>query len=163
MSLCSASGTSVICSSHTKNITTKRARTCHCRRTRRFLALSRPSGRRWPCQFWVGYTTNTFELEFPTRTGRPLMLSYDQAAAKMQWREAVRAVTEAIEDAGGIVNNVNDAKLDAVEAWIGESRRWLLDGLRLGRIDVAKANRAMCAADKLLYQIERVRERIRNI
>jgi hypothetical protein len=38
-----------------------------------------------------------------------------------------------------------------------------LDGLRLGRIDVAKANRAMCAADKLLYQIERVRERIRNI
>ena len=58
------------------------------------------------------------------------MLSYDQAAAKMQWREAVRAVTEAIEDAGGIVNNVNDAKLDAVEAWIGESRRWLLDGLR---------------------------------
>jgi hypothetical protein len=51
------------------------------------------------------------------------MLSYDQAAAKMQWREAVRAVTEAIEDAGGVVNNVNDAKLDAVEAWIGESRR----------------------------------------
>ena len=90
------------------------------------------------------------------------MLSYDQAAAKMQWREAVRAVTEAIEDAG-VVNNVNDAKLDAVAAWIGESRRWLLDGLRLGRIDVAKANRAMCAADKLLCQIERVRERIRNI
>src|SRR5262249_18307531 len=82
------------------------------------------------------------------KRGRPLMLSYDQAAAKMQWREAVRAVTEAIEDAGGVVNNVNDAKLDAVEAWIGESRRWLLDGLRLGRIDVAKANRAMCAADK---------------
>ena len=73
-----------------------------------------------------------------------------------------RAVAEAIEDAGGVVNNVNDAKLDAVEAWIGESRRWLLDGLRLGRIDVAKANRAMCAADNLLYQIERVRERIRN-
>jgi len=97
------------------------------------------------------------------RKGRPLMLSYDQAAAKMQWREAVRAVTEAIEDAGGVVDNVNDAKLDAVEAWIGESRRRLLDGLRLGRIDVAKANRAMCAADKLLYQIERVRERIRNI
>jgi len=42
------------------------------------------------------------------------MLSYDQAAAKMQWREAVRAVTEAIEDAGGVANNVNDAKLDAV-------------------------------------------------
>ena len=89
------------------------------------------------------------------------MLSYDQAAAKMQWREAVRVVAEAIEDAGGVVHNVNDAKLDAVEAWIGESR--LLDGLRLGRIDVAKANRTMWAADKLLYQIERVRERIRNI
>ena len=59
------------------------------------------------------------------------MLSYDQAAAKKQWREAVRAVTEAIEDAGGVVNNVNDAKLDAVEVWIGESRRGLLDGLRL--------------------------------
>src|SRR5262249_7701179 len=55
---------------------------------------------------------------------------------------------------------VNEARLDAVEAWIGESRRWLLDGLRLGRIDVAKANRAMCAADKLLYRIERGRERI---
>src|SRR5262249_60671290 len=73
------------------------------------------------------------------------MLSYDQAAAKMQWRDAVRAVTEAIEDAGGVVKNVNDAKLEAVEAWIGESRRWLLDGLRLGRIDVAKANRATLA------------------
>jgi hypothetical protein len=53
------------------------------------------------------------------------MISYDQAAAKKQWREAVRAVAEAIEDAGGVVNNVNDAKLDGVEAWIGESRRWL--------------------------------------
>ena len=51
------------------------------------------------------------------------MLSYDQAAAKKQWREAVRAVTEAIEDAGGVADNVNDAKLDAVDAWIGESRR----------------------------------------
>ena len=91
------------------------------------------------------------------------MISYDPAAAKKQWREAVRAVAEAIEDAGGVINNINDAKLDAVEAWIGESRRWLLDGLRLGRIDVAKANRAMCAADNLLYRIERVRERIRNI
>ena len=88
------------------------------------------------------------------------MISYDPAAAKKQWREAVRAVAEAIEDARGVVNNVNDAKLDAC---IGESRRWLLDGLRLGRIDVAKANRAMCAADNLLYRIERVRERIRNI
>ena len=68
------------------------------------------------------------------------MLSYDQAAAKMQWREADRAVTEAIEDAGRVANNVNDAKLDAVEAWIGESRQWLLAGLRQGRIDVAKAN-----------------------
>ena len=90
------------------------------------------------------------------------MLSYDQAAAKNQWREAVRAVAEAIQDAGGVVNNVNDARLDAVEAWIGESRQWLLAGLRQGRIDVAKANRAMCAADKLLCRIERVKERIRN-
>ena len=49
------------------------------------------------------------------------MLSYDQAAAKKQWRE--RAVAEAIEDAGGVADNVNDAKLDAVDAWIGESRR----------------------------------------
>jgi hypothetical protein len=46
------------------------------------------------------------------------MLSYDQAAAKKQWREAVRA-----------------ARLDAVEEWIGESRQWLLAGLRQGRID----------------------------
>src|SRR6516225_10143412 len=84
------------------------------------------------------------------------MLSYDQAAAKKQWREAVRAVAEAIEDAGGVVNNVNEARLDAVEAWIGESRQWLLAGLRQGRIDVAKANRAMWAADELLYRIERV-------
>ena len=76
------------------------------------------------------------------------MLSYHQAAAKKQWREAVRAV-----------NNVNDARLDAVEAWIGESRQWLLAGLRQGRIDVAKANRAMCAADNLLYRIERAREK----
>src|SRR5262244_2861242 len=69
------------------------------------------------------------------------MLSYDQAAAKNQWREAVRAVAEAIQDAGGVVNNVNDARLDAVEEWIGESRQWLLAGLRQRRIDVAKANR----------------------
>ena len=78
------------------------------------------------------------------------MLSYDQAAAKKQWREAVRAVAEAIEDTGGVVNNVNEATFDAVEAWIGESRQWLLAGLRQGGIDVAKANRAMWAADKLL-------------
>jgi len=49
-----------------------------------------------------------------------------------------------------------------VEEWIGESRQWLLAGLRQGCIDVAKANRAMCEADKLLYRIERARERIRN-
>ena len=42
------------------------------------------------------------------------MLSYDQTAAKKQWRGAVRVVAEAIEDAGGVANNVNDAKLDAV-------------------------------------------------
>ena len=73
-----------------------------------------------------------------------------------------QGLAEAIEDTGGVANNVNDAKLDAVEAWIGESRQWLLAGLRQGHIDVAKANRAMCAADKLLCRIERVRERIRN-
>ena len=67
------------------------------------------------------------------------MLSYDHAAAKKQWREAVRAVAEAIEDAGGVVDNVNDAKLDTVEAWIGESRRWLLDGLRPVYIDAERS------------------------
>ena len=46
------------------------------------------------------------------------MLSYDQAAAKKQWREAVGAVAEAIEDAGGVVTNVNDARVDAVEVHV---------------------------------------------
>ena len=67
------------------------------------------------------------------------MLSYDHAAAKKQWREAARAVAEAIEDAGGVVDNVNDAKLDTVEAWIGESRRRLLDGLRPVYIDAERS------------------------
>ena len=35
----------------TKNITTRRARICRCRRTRRSPAPSRPSVRRWPCQY----------------------------------------------------------------------------------------------------------------
>jgi len=69
---------------------------------------------------------------------------------RRKWREAVRAVAEAIEDTGGVVNNVNEATFDAVEAWIGESRQWLLAGPRQGGIDVAKANRPMWAADKLL-------------
>jgi ABC-type amino acid transport substrate-binding protein len=53
--------------------------------------------------------------------------------------------------------NQREARLYAVEKWIGESWQWLLAGLRQGRIDVAKANRAMWAADKLLYRIERVK------
>jgi hypothetical protein len=43
-----ASGTYVICSSRTKNTTTRPARTCHWRRTRRSPARSRSSVRRWP-------------------------------------------------------------------------------------------------------------------
>jgi len=50
------------------------------------------------------------------------MLSYDQAAAKVQWRDAVRAVTEAIEDAGGVVNNVNDASTASLRVHWGISR-----------------------------------------
>jgi hypothetical protein len=42
---------------------------CHCRRTRRSLAPSRPSVRRWLCQFWAGCTTNISEREFPIGTG----------------------------------------------------------------------------------------------
>ena len=68
MSLCLASGISAICSNRTKNITTRRARTCHCRRTRRSPALCRPSVRPWPCSSWVGCTINIYEYEFPTGT-----------------------------------------------------------------------------------------------
>jgi len=50
------------------------------------------------------------------------MLSYDQAAAKVQWRDAVRTVTEAIEDAGGVVNNVNDASTASLRVHWGISR-----------------------------------------
>ena len=31
---------------------------------------SRPSVTRWPCPFWAGCTTNIYECEFPTGTGR---------------------------------------------------------------------------------------------
>src|SRR5262249_57864987 len=91
-------------------------------------------------------TSSAMSSPAARKRGRPLMLSYDQAAAKKQWREAVRAVAEAIEDAGGAVNNRNDANPDAVEAWVGESRRRASDGPPLRRIPVAKANHATCAA-----------------
>ena len=68
--VCLASGTFVICSTHIKNTTTRRARICPWRRTRRSRARSRPSVKPWPCRSWVGSTTNMFEPEFPTRTGR---------------------------------------------------------------------------------------------
>jgi hypothetical protein len=68
MSLCLASGTLVIYSNRIKNITTRRAHTYRCRRTRRSPAPSRPSVRRWSCQFWAGCTTNISEREFPTGT-----------------------------------------------------------------------------------------------
>jgi hypothetical protein len=51
-----------------QNTTTKHARTCHCKRTRRSPVRSRPSVRRWPCRSWVGCTINISECEFPTRT-----------------------------------------------------------------------------------------------
>jgi len=72
MSLCLANGISAICSIRIKNITTKLARTCHCTKTRRSRALSRPSVARWRCQFWADCTTNMFEFEFPTRTTKPV-------------------------------------------------------------------------------------------
>src|SRR6266849_3052057 len=69
MSLCLASSTFAICSTHIKNITTKLAHTCHCTRMHRSPAPSRPSVTRWPCQFWAGCTTNIYECNFPTGTG----------------------------------------------------------------------------------------------
>ena len=69
MSLCLASGTFVICSTHIKNTTTRPAPLCPWRRTRRFRARSRPAVKPWPCRSWIGSTTNMFEPEFPTRTG----------------------------------------------------------------------------------------------
>jgi hypothetical protein len=56
MSLCLASSTFVICSNRISNITTRRARTYHWRRTRRSPAPSRPSVRRWQCPSWAGCT-----------------------------------------------------------------------------------------------------------
>jgi hypothetical protein len=58
MSSCLASGIFVICSNHTKNITTRHARTYHWRRMRRSPAPSKPPVKRWPCQFWAVCTTN---------------------------------------------------------------------------------------------------------
>jgi hypothetical protein len=40
------------------------------RRMHRSPAPSRPSVARWPCQLWAGCTTNIYECEFPTGTGR---------------------------------------------------------------------------------------------
>src|SRR6266849_3792141 len=68
MSSCLANGTFVICSNRTKNITTRPARTYHCKRTRRSRALCRPSVRHWLCPSWAAYTTNISECEFPTGT-----------------------------------------------------------------------------------------------
>src|SRR5712692_10411299 len=68
MSSCLASSTFVICSNRIKNITTRPARTYHCRRTRRSPAPSGPSVKRWPCQFWAGCTINISEREFPIGT-----------------------------------------------------------------------------------------------
>jgi hypothetical protein len=68
MSSCLASAISGICSNRTKNITTRRARTYHYRRTRR---SPRRAGRRsevCPVPSWVGYITNISEREFPTGT-----------------------------------------------------------------------------------------------
>jgi hypothetical protein len=48
----------------------RRARACHCRRTRRSPAPSRPSVRSWPYQYWGGCTTNMSGREFPPGTGR---------------------------------------------------------------------------------------------
>ena len=47
----------------------RRARTHHCRRMRRSLAPSRPSVRRWPCQFWPDCTINIYGCKFATGTG----------------------------------------------------------------------------------------------
>ena len=63
------SGICVLCSNHIKNITTRPARICRCRRTRRFLAPSRPAVRHSRCPSWAACTTNISEHEFPTRTG----------------------------------------------------------------------------------------------
>jgi hypothetical protein len=68
MSLCLASSTFAMCSTHIKNITTKLAHTCHCTRMHRSPAPSRPSVARWPCRFWADCTTNIYECEFPTGT-----------------------------------------------------------------------------------------------
>src|SRR3984893_11873369 len=69
MSLCLASSTFAICSTHIKNIITKFVHTCHCTRMHRSPAPSRPSVTRWPCQFWADCTTNKSECEFPIGTG----------------------------------------------------------------------------------------------
>jgi hypothetical protein len=59
---------SSFCSNHTKNITTRHARTYHWRRTRRSPAPSKPPVKGWPCQFWAVCTTNISGCEFTTGT-----------------------------------------------------------------------------------------------
>jgi hypothetical protein len=68
-SLCLASSTFAICSTHIKKYYNE-ARThlsLH-KEMHRFTAPSRPSATCWPCQFWAGCTTNIYECEFPTGT-----------------------------------------------------------------------------------------------
>jgi hypothetical protein len=89
MSWCLANGTFVICSNRTKNITTKLAHTCHCTRMHRSPAPSRPSVRRWPYPSWAGFTTNTYECEFPTRTPMPAFGSATRHVAEVPRRHRV--------------------------------------------------------------------------
>ncbi len=81
MSSCLASSTFVICSNRIKNTTTRSARTYHFRRTRRSPAPSRPSVKRWPCQFWADCTINISEREFPTGT-RPVGNAFQRLEAE---------------------------------------------------------------------------------
>ena len=70
MSSCLASGIFAICLPHIKDTTTRPAPTSPYARTRHSRATSRPTVAFSPFRFWPDYTTNMFELEFPTRTTR---------------------------------------------------------------------------------------------
>jgi hypothetical protein len=67
--LCSADGTSSICSILTRDITTRLVRSYRCTRTRRCRVPSRLSVVCWQCQFWADFTTVTSERKFSTETG----------------------------------------------------------------------------------------------
>ena len=64
MLLCSANDISAICSTLTKNITTRLAHTYRWTRTRQSRVPFRPSVERWRCQFWADCTTNISERNF---------------------------------------------------------------------------------------------------